>query len=115
MSFLDGKSLMRLALANHQFHAMVMEERLWKALCVRELGLPLGVKWQSEFSWRNLYGAATGMKSVHVFQRKIYSLSDFRFAFTPRVHFESIWLPLATPIASSRFLYLDPSQSRSRS
>ncbi|CAM6036996.1 unnamed protein product [Sphagnum compactum] len=36
-----------------------MEERLWKALCVRELGLPLGVKCQSEFSWRNLYGAAT--------------------------------------------------------
>ncbi|KAJ7542577.1 hypothetical protein O6H91_09G001800 [Diphasiastrum complanatum] len=68
MSFLNGKSLLKLALVNRSFYELVMDENVWKCLCFRELRVP--ATYQTTFSWRSLYIAAfDGSHSFSLRQR----------------------------------------------
>jgi hypothetical protein len=56
--FLDGRSLVMLALTNRWFLRLIMEDSIWKFVCLRDLQVlaPEHVA----FKWINLYTSAFG-------------------------------------------------------
>eukprot|EP00253_Pinus_taeda_P009897 PITA_09897 len=55
--FLDAKSIVRLALVNHHFYNMVMDDSIWKFICLRDLEVPPPRK-PVQFSWKDIYTSA---------------------------------------------------------
>lgn len=55
---MDGKSLAMLAVVNKWFHGVVMQDCIWKHVCLRDLNVkdpgPVG------FKWNELYSSAFG-------------------------------------------------------
>lgn len=61
MSFLDAKSLLRLAVTNRQFCALAKDDVIWKSVFLRDIG-NLVVDITPAFSWMRLYLAACGAR-----------------------------------------------------
>lgn len=57
--FLDGKSLVMLALASKWFQSIVMHDSVWKFACMRDLQVP--DPGMVAYSWFKLYANAFGM------------------------------------------------------
>lgn len=57
--FLDGRSLVMLAATSHWFHRVIMEDSIWKYVCLRDLQVPATC--HVSFKWIDLYASAFGM------------------------------------------------------
>ncbi|CAL1402272.1 unnamed protein product [Linum trigynum] len=56
--FLDGKSLVKLALTCRWFHGVIMQDCVWKFACLSHLQVPAPDR--TEFKWIQLYASAIG-------------------------------------------------------
>ncbi|GMN42922.1 hypothetical protein TIFTF001_012127 [Ficus carica] len=54
--FLDARSLVMLAATSHWFHRLIMEDSIWKHVCVRDLQVPAPCDVNSK--WIDLYASA---------------------------------------------------------
>ncbi|PON51349.1 F-box domain containing protein [Parasponia andersonii] len=57
--FLDGRSLVMLAATSQWFHRVIMEDSIWKYVCLRDL--QVAATCHSSFKWIDLYASAFGM------------------------------------------------------
>jgi hypothetical protein len=51
MTLLDAKSLLRLAVANHQLCALAMDDVIWKSVILRGIG-PAFISWMIVYTMR---------------------------------------------------------------
>lgn len=56
--FLDGRSLVMLGATSRWFHHLIMEDSVWKYVCLRDLQVP--APRHANFKWINLYASAFG-------------------------------------------------------
>ncbi|PKA46032.1 putative F-box protein [Apostasia shenzhenica] len=66
--YLDGRELIRLAVANRWFNRLIMEDSIWKYACLRELQIP-GPRHVS-FKWFQLYSSAFDGSHSYCFRQK---------------------------------------------
>lgn len=62
--FLDGRSLMMLAATSRWFYRLVMEDSIWKYVCLRDLQVP--APQHTAFKWIKLYVSAFGKDRIRV-------------------------------------------------
>lgn len=62
--FLDGRSLMMLAATSRWFYRLVMEDSIWKYVCLRDLQVP--APQHTAFKWIKLYVSAFGKDWIQV-------------------------------------------------
>ncbi|KAE9605739.1 putative F-box domain-containing protein [Lupinus albus] len=71
--FLDGKSLVMLAATNRWFRRAIMEDTIWKFVCLRDLQVPPSPC--VAFKWSKLYTSAFGNNNNSTnFKRDIFSI-----------------------------------------
>ncbi|CAN0889721.1 Probable F-box protein At3g61730, partial [Linum grandiflorum] len=64
--FLDGKSMMKLALTCRWFHRAMMQDNLWKSVCLSHLQVPAPDR--TEFKWFELYASAINGSHSYTFR-----------------------------------------------
>ncbi|KAH7519485.1 probable F-box protein At3g61730 [Ziziphus jujuba] len=65
--FLDGRSLVMLAATSRWFHGLIMEESIWKYVCLRDLQVP--APRSVAFNWINLYASAFDGSHSYMFRQ----------------------------------------------
>lgn len=60
--FLDGKSLLKLALTSKWFHDVIMHDCVWKFACLRDLQVP--DPRHVSFNWTKIYATAFGIDEI---------------------------------------------------
>ncbi|KAG2720558.1 hypothetical protein I3760_02G040900 [Carya illinoinensis] len=66
--FMDGRSLVMLALTSKWFHRMIMEDNIWKLVCLRDLQVPAPD--HVAFKWINLYTSSFGGSHSYTFRQQ---------------------------------------------
>ncbi|KAH7522877.1 hypothetical protein JRO89_XSUnG0090600 [Xanthoceras sorbifolium] len=66
--FLDGKSLVMLALTNKWFHSVIMHDSVWKFACMRDLQVP--DPGSVAFNWFKLYAYAFDGSHSYLFHQQ---------------------------------------------
>ncbi|CAI0554117.1 unnamed protein product, partial [Linum tenue] len=66
--FLDGKSLVKLAVTCRWFHGVIMQDSVWKLACLSHLQVPAPDR--VEFKWIQLYASATNGSHSYSFHEK---------------------------------------------
>ncbi|XP_062155089.1 probable F-box protein At3g61730 [Alnus glutinosa] len=66
--FLDGRSLVMLALTSRWFHRLIMEDSIWKFVCLRDLQVPAPE--HVAFKWINLYTSAFDGSHSYTFRQQ---------------------------------------------
>ena len=70
--FLDGRSLMKLAVTSKWFQRVIMDDSIWKFVCLRDLQLPAAPQ-HADFKWFDLYTSAFGMYKNFTLSWPLYS------------------------------------------
>ena len=70
--FLDGRSLMKLAVTSKWFQRVIMDDSIWKFVCLRDLQLPAAPQ-HVDFKWFDLYTSAFGMYKNFTLSWTLYS------------------------------------------
>ena len=70
--FLDGRSLMKLAVTSKWFQRVIMDDSIWKFVCLRDLQLPASPQ-HVDFKWFDLYTSAFGMYKNFTLPWPLYS------------------------------------------
>ncbi|GFP91908.1 probable F-box protein at3g61730 [Phtheirospermum japonicum] len=102
--FLDGRSLVMLALTCKWFNRVVMEDSVWKYACLRDLQVPDPGK--VAFKWIKLYATAFDGSHSYMFRQQEKHIDWMRigaFSFESPVSFltESLIAPLRIPMADT--------------
>ncbi|KAG6575300.1 putative F-box protein, partial [Cucurbita argyrosperma subsp. sororia] len=66
--FLDGRSLMMLAATSRWFYRLVMEDSIWKYVCLRDLQVP--APQHTAFKWIKLYVSAFDGSHSYIFRQQ---------------------------------------------
>ncbi|CAI0553766.1 unnamed protein product, partial [Linum tenue] len=66
--FLDGKSLVKLAVTCRWFHGVIMQDCVWRLACLSHLQVPAPDR--VEFKWIQLYASATNGSHSYSFHEK---------------------------------------------
>ncbi|KAM7261046.1 hypothetical protein ACFE04_026521 [Oxalis oulophora] len=67
--FMDGKTLLMLAATSKWFNAVIMQESIWKFLCLSELRVPAPPS-NVAFSWIKLYASLSDGSHSYLFRQK---------------------------------------------
>uniref|UniRef100_A0A2C9WRD4 F-box domain-containing protein n=1 Tax=Manihot esculenta TaxID=3983 RepID=A0A2C9WRD4_MANES len=66
--FLDGKSLMKLAVTSRWFHSVIMHDSIWRFVCLRDLQVP--EPGHVAFNWNKLYASVVDGSHSYTFREK---------------------------------------------
>ncbi|KAB1219623.1 Histone-lysine N-methyltransferase ATX4 [Morella rubra] len=66
--FLEGRSLVMLALTNKWFYRLIMDDSIWKFVCLRDLQVPTPE--HVAFKWINLYASAFDGSHSYMFSQR---------------------------------------------